>query len=71
LKTLNESFTDQEFAVMLASKAKLSERLKRKVNWHDYIFCFALDYLNMPEPMQGKPYGKSVLESIREEVKTK
>lgn len=70
LKTLNETFVDEEYAVMKAAKDKLSKSIHRQVSWHDFIYALILDSWLAPEGIKGTPYGVNPLEKYRKEAKT-
>ena len=37
MKTINETFTDEEFEELIKRKNKFEKSLEQKVSWHDFI----------------------------------
>jgi hypothetical protein len=76
LKTLNESFTDQEFEALKQAKDSLPH-ISKKTNWHDLIYDAILFYVERfgedegsDTPLSLKSITPEMLKDAQFEVKT-
>jgi hypothetical protein len=64
MKTLNESFTDQEWQALIDVKEFSG------LSWHNFLLIVASWYLEMPVNWQPTASYQRLFLALREEVKT-